>query len=283
MKISSSYAVAGVVGVLVGLMLPVLAAGAAPTDSFLRSEYEVMGASASNTAAGVLAADREPQRDRSGRKSEFDVGGDEDHESQGGDRQLGRKVKATLLSAVLPGAGQWYNGDRNKAYWMGGIEVGIWGAFLVFDHQGDSWKDSATDYAGIYAGTEGEHNDAYWITVGSFSDSDRYDDSRRREARALQEPYPDPTSAADSWQWVNDQRRQEFWRLWGDAHDSYDRRDYMYIAALINRVVSMVDAALGVDRVDGSLETSVLGLDMRLAVDPGLREPRARWSFARSF
>ena len=96
------------------------------------------------------------------------------------------------------------------------------------------------------------------------------------------EEYPVPRDAGQ-WEWANDQRRQEFWRLWGDAHDAYDRRDYMYVFALVNRVVSMVDAVMGVDRVDGSLEARVMGLDMQLAVDPDLADPGARWTFCRSF
>ena len=154
---------------------------------------------------------------------------------------------------------------------------------MVFDHMGDNWRDSAIDYAGVYAGTSGSHNDGYWITVGTYLDSDAYDDDRMREARALQEPYPDPTSEADAWQWVNNERRGAYWKLWGDAHDSYDRRDYMLAFALVNRVVSMVDAVLGVDRIDGNLGTSVLGMEVELAVVPALPDPGARWTVSRRF
>ena len=40
--------------------------------------------------------------------------------------RLGRQFKAGLLSAVLPGAGQFYNGHRQRAYLMAGTEAGIW-------------------------------------------------------------------------------------------------------------------------------------------------------------
>lgn len=270
---------------MVVLVVGAVAAQAADrpaANSFLRSEYEVLGAQASILPAAVLAADQ-PEPERRGRAGEFDVQRDDETERTGGPSNLNRKVKAALLSAVLPGAGQWYNGDRTRAYWMGGVEVGIWGAFFLFDHQGDSWKDSATDYASIYAGTSGSHDEGYWISVGSYMNSDDYYDALDREARALGEDYPVPRDAG-SWEWANNQRRQEFWRLWGDAHDAYDRRDYMYVFALVNRVVSMVDAVMGVDRVaDGALGTRVLGLDMQLAVDPDLTEPGARWTFSRSF
>lgn len=253
--------------------------GYAASGHFLRTEYLVMGAAASGGTLAVLAADDKPVA----RSDEFGWGEAKDEGNAEGTRNLGRKVKASLLSAVLPGAGQWYVGDRRRAYLMGGVEAGIWGAYLVFDNMGDNWRDSAIDYAGVYAGTGGSHNDAYWITVGTYMDSDAYDDARMREARALQEPYPDPTSPADSWQWVNNDRRQGYWKLWGDAHDSYDRRDYMLAFALVNRVVSMVDAVLGVDRMDGRIGTSLLGMEVELAVIPALPDPEARWSFSRRF
>lgn len=284
MRYPNSKHMGGALAVLLlALMLPLGEATAGEDGSarFLRSEYEVLGAQASALPASVLQADRE-QPERGGRASEFDVVEDGDEKEDGGPSNLSRKTKAAALSALFPGAGQWYNGDRARAYWMGGIEVGIWGAFFLFDHQGDSWKDSATDYASIYAGTSGSHDDGYWISVGSYANSDNYYDALDREARALGEDYPVSRDAGE-WEWANDQRRQEFWRLWGDAHDAYDRRDYMYVFALVNRVVSMVDAVMGVDRIDGSLEAQVLGLEMQLAVDPDLAVPGARWTFSRSF
>lgn len=255
------------------------------SNTFLRAEYLVLGAEASGSTNAILAADDKKDEKKPGRRGD-EFGWNEPDESSDGDgpRNLGKKVKASLLSAALPGAGQWYVGNRPRAYLMGGIEVGIWGAYVIFDQMGDSWKDSAVDYAMVYAGTSGSHNDAYWINVGSYMDSDRFDDDRNREARALQEPYPViPTTEADSWQWVNNQRRADFWNLWGDAHSSYDRRDYMLVFALVNRVVSMVDAVLGVDKMDGSLESSFMGLDLELAVVPQLPDPGARWTVTRRF
>ena len=268
------------------LSLLVLTAGtgiAGSTDesnSFLRAEYIVMGAQASGQPASILAAD-----DNKPRKRDEEFGWNLEGESgeQSGPRNFKKKAKAALLSAVFPGAGQWYVGNRPRAYLMGGIEVGIWGTYMIFDHMGDSWQDSAVDYAMVYAGTNGEHNDAYWINVGSYMHSDLYYEALLREARALEEPRPDPLSESDAWQWVNNERRQDFWRLWGDAHDSYDRRDYMYVFALVNRVVSMVDAVLGVDKMDGNLESSILGLDIKLAVVPELDDPGARWTVSRRF
>ncbi|MBU8870078.1 MAG: hypothetical protein KOO60_04275 [Gemmatimonadales bacterium] len=249
-------------------------------DAFLRTEYLVLGAEASGQAKAVLASDdKKPRR----RDDEFGSNLADESHSDGQTSNLGRKMKASLLSAVFPGAGQWYVGHRSRAYLMGGIEVGIWGSYVVFDLMGDSWRESAIDYSLTYAGTSGTHPDSYWINVGSYMDSDAFDEDRLREARALQEDYTGDTLAADSWQWVNNQRRLDFWRLWSDADNSYDRRDYMFIFAVVNRVVSMVDAVLGVDKMDGSIESSVMGLDLKLAVVPDLPDPGARWTVSRRF
>ena len=267
------------VAVLLAVLFLMVGSAAAEPNDFLRAEYLVLGAEASGQASAVLAADEKKQRRRD---SEFGWNEPEEESGESRNRNFGKKTKAALLSAVMPGAGQWYVGNRPRAYLMGGIEAAIWTTYVVFDHMGDGWQDSAVDYAMVYAGTSGAHNDAYWINVGSYMDSDAYYADLDREARALQEPYP-VERTADPWQWVNNQRRLDFWSLWGDAHDSYDRRDYMYVFALVNRVVSMVDAVLGVDKMDGNLESSILGLDVKLAVVSELNDPGARWTFTRRF
>ena len=85
--------------------------------------------------------------------------------------------------------------------------MAIWGAYLVFDHQGDNRMESAREYAGFYAGTSGDHNDDYWQAVGGYMDSDSYNDDLLREARALQEEATGLIDGEDAWQWVNESGR----------------------------------------------------------------------------
>jgi len=245
-------------------------------DDFLRSEYLILGARTG------LAFD---QVGGDGLSDEFGGGAavEEEKEEVQGPSHTGDKVKAGLLSAVLPGAGQFYNGQKSKAYIMGGVEVAIWTAYFVFDAQGDARMESAEEWAGIYAGTRGDHENSYWQNVGHYMDSDVYNESRLREARALQEAPSGLIGSGEAWQWVNEDRKDGYSKLRADGNSAYDRRDFMILFAVVNRAVSVVDAVLNAGKSDGVLETEVLGMNIGLEMLPSFTDPGARWVVSRSF
>lgn len=257
--------------------------------SFLRSEYLVLGDEASGSWRSLssnsgLAFD---QIGGDGLSDEFGGGAakaeEEEEDKVDGPSNTGDKVKAGLLSAVLPGAGQYYNGQKSKGYIMFGVEVAIWTAYFVFDAQGDASMESAAEWADIYAGTSGDHQNSYWQNVGHYMDSDAYNESRLREARALSETATGLISGSDEWQWVNQDRRDGYSQLRADGNAAYDRRDFMILFAVVNRAVSVVDAVLNAGHKDGLLETEVLGMNVELEMIPSFRDPGARWVVSRRF
>lgn len=275
------------------VLLAALGAGTAAAGDdpgFLRTEREVTGGSLSGSWRDLGQAGRAFEQ----------IGGDglDQTPKGGGGAGLadqpgvvgddapsvsGEKIKAGVLSLILPGAGQFYNGERKKAYIMAGIEAGIWITYFVFDAQGDNAMESSREYSGIYAGTGGDHPDSYWQAVGRYLDSDEYEDYLRREARATEQPLPPPLAPEDTWQWVNDDRKYNYQSLRADANAAYDRRDYMILFAVVNRAVSIVDAVIGAGKVDGQLETEVLGMNLSLGMLPSWQDPGARCTVARSF
>lgn len=274
----------------IGLLILLLPEQAAAVDlpdsgSFLRTESAVLGFSGTRTpfrSSPILALDQVGgeglQRD-----SEFGSAGSGDDEEDSGPTNLGRKFKAGALSAVLPGAGQYYNGQKKKAFIMAGAEVAIWTAYFVFDAQGDSRMENAREYAGIYAGTQGDHEESYWQSVGRYMDNDVYNDSRLREARALQEEVSGLIDGSDSWQWVNDDRRQSFNKLRADGNSAYDRRDFMILFAVVNRGIAVVDAVFGAGSRPGAIETDVMGMKMGVEMLPHWQDPGARCVVSGSF
>lgn len=204
-------------------------------------------------------------------------------QGQTGPSNVGEKFKAGLLSVVLPGAGQFYNGQRQKAYIMGGVEVAIWTAYFVFDTQGDNRLEDSRDFASIYAGTGGSHDDNYWQDVARYMDSDAYYEDQLREARALQEPTPPPLDPADYWQWVNEDRMFGYRQMRADAASAYDRRDFMILFAVLNRAVAVFDAVRNAGGKDDQPGTEVLGMNVRVEVDPLGPQPEARWIVSRGF
>jgi hypothetical protein len=195
--------------------------------------------------------------------------------------KTGRKVKSGLLSFILPGAGQYYNGERTKAYVFAGVEAAIWVSYLAFNSQGSNRTNTYQDYANIYAGVNGEHVERYWQAVGRYMDSDAYNESVRREARALGETPAGLVEPTDSWQWRNTVHLDTYQDLRANANRAYDRRDFMILFAILNRAVSVYDAVR--HNVDKTLSPEVMGFKVDLDVSPSLSRPRARCAFKRSF
>jgi len=220
-----------------------------------------------------------------GGNDEFAVVRDE-QEDDGGPSDTGRRLKAGALSLLVPGAGQFYNGDQGKALVMVGVEAVIWGAYLGFDRHADNLSEDYRNWAGIYAGTEGAHADSYWQSVGRYADSDAWYESQLREARAFGEPAPAPPPADQQWQWRSEDYRRSYQELRADANEAYDRRDLMILFAILNRAVSVFDAVRsGGVPADArpTLGARVLGADVALEVSSPLPSPQARatacWSF----
>ncbi len=242
--------------------------GIATDGAWLDTERAVLGAQASAlwTAAQL---------------SDSDVGGVR-VDRAGGPSSAGRKVKAGLLSLLLPGAGQYYNGDRDKAWVFAGVEAAVWASYFTFDAQGGSRTDTYEEYAVIYADVAGERSDdAYWRALGRYLDSDAYNESLLREARAFDIEPVELISAEDSWQWRNEDYFRVYQELRADAARAYDRRDFMTFFAIVNRVVAVYDAVR--NSVDDKLQGEVLGFHVEMSVSPSLRHPRTGCTFTRRF
>ena len=237
-----------------------------PAD-FTRTEYKLFGSQTSvqwTTLAANPDADSDPVLN-----------------AGQGNRDTSRRVKSGLLSFILPGAGQYYNGERTKAYVFAGVEAAIWVSYLAFDSQGSNRTDTFQEYANIYAGVSGEHVERYWQAVGRFMDSDAYNESIRREARALGESPTGLVEPAEAWQWRNEQHLETYQDLRANANKAYDRRDFMILFAILNRAVSVYDAVR--HSVDKTLSPEVMGFKVDLDVSPSLSRPRAKCAFKRSF
>lgn len=190
-----------------------------------------------------------------------DIGGLQGTES-GGPRNVGRKLTAGFLSLLVPGAGQLYNGDRGKALIFAGAEAAVWTSYLVFHFQAEGLTGDYRDYAGIFAGTSGEHTEPYWRAVGRYMDSDDYNVYLKKVARAEQVDATGLIEGDDVWFWRNERYLTNYQILRADANRAYDRRDFTVLFALINRAISVYDAVRGAGSSGHMLEVAGLGFDV---------------------
>lgn len=221
---------------------------AGPTDEFLAAEHAALGDGASSLwkAQDIGGSDIGGLRGRGG----------------GGPRNVGRKLTAGFLSLLMPGAGQLYNGDRGKALIFAGAEAAVWTSYLVFHTQAEGLSEDYRDYAGLFAGTSGEHGETYWRAVGRYMSSEDYNVYLRMVARAEQVDPTGQIEADDAWFWRNDRYLSNYQTLRADANRAYDRRDFTVLFALINRAVSVYDAVRGAGGSGHMLEVAGLGFDV---------------------
>ncbi len=221
---------------------------AAPAEDLLAAEHAALG----DRASSLWRA-----QDIGG----SDIGGTHREADSGGPRNLGTKIKAGLLSLLLPGAGQLYNGDRGKALLFAGAEAAVWTGYLVFHAQANGLSDDYREYASIFAGVDGDHTEKYWRAVGRYMTSDEYNEYLERVARAEQVEVSGLIEGSDVWFWRSEAARENYQLLRADAVRAYDRRDFTVLFALINRAVSVYDAVRGV-RGEHMLEVAGFGFDV---------------------
>lgn len=204
-----------------------------------------------------------------------------DDDDRGRPRDLGKKFTAGLLSLVLPGAGQYYNGDRSKAAVFLGAEAAVWTTYIVFNEQGEGYEEDYKQYAESYAGVSGEHDADYWSALSSYLDGDAYNEALLRDARA--NGIDDPTLLApeDVWQWRNQDYQYDYRSIRADAKRSYDRRDFMTAFAVINRIVSVVDAVRSAG--DDLLSAEVAGFRVDVDLASSLANPGTGCVISRNF
>jgi len=224
-----------------------VSAAACSAGDFLEAEAGILGAGASSL----------PSLQEIGGN---DIGGVRTG-TMNGPSHLGSRLKAGALSLVLPGLGQLYNGDRRKAMLFGGVEVGVWTSYLVLHTIARHAEDDYAEYAGLFAGVDGEQSELYWRSVGRYMSSAEYNMERIMSARVEGVEPAGLISDADAWFWRNEDYRANYKVLRADANRAYDRRDFTMLFAILNRAISVFDAVRGADG-DHMIEMSGIGLDL---------------------
>ncbi len=173
---------------------------------------------------------------------------------------------ALFRSALLPGWGQMHIGHSTRGIVFMGVEAVTWiGAGLsylegTFNRNDYRWL--AMEEAGIsISGRSSQFMD----DVGDFSSSDEYNDYIHRMARYY---YPDDPDAqrnyyesrarygSDGWYWTSEASRLDFADHLRKSKQWFRRSMYIAAFALVNRVVSVIDAAL-LDETEPGVYTSL--------------------------
>lgn len=161
---------------------------------------------------------------------------------------------AMVRSIVLPGWGQTHLGHKTRGAVFMGVEAATWlGAgfsYIQATWERDNFRMLALQKAGIDVArrSRGFQND-----VGNFMSSEDFNSYIRQLARYY---YPDDPAAqheyyqnnsvpdSDGWNWSGEADRLLYRDALRESREWYRRTAYIAMFAVVNRVVSGIDAAL---------------------------------------
>jgi len=174
--------------------------------------------------------------------------------------------RAILYSLLLPGLGELYIGNDNRAKTFFIVDGVLWTAFIVFQIQGHRREDSYQQYAQTFAGVASTgHSDDYYSAIGQFGSSDVYESELKKESRL--ELWPDVGYDAmeryylenrvedfEEWEWSSFDNRVDYRELRSSSTLAYRRSGYFLAAAALNRVIASLFAYQGVKSKRGELD-----------------------------
>ncbi|MCK5619497.1 MAG: hypothetical protein KAJ17_08855 [Candidatus Krumholzibacteria bacterium] len=176
--------------------------------------------------------------------------GDSETESTG---ELSMR-RAILYSLLLPGLGDWYAGNKERAKAFFVVDAAIWTTFFVFRVQGNQREEGYQNFATEFAGVSGTgHSDEFYSTIGQFNSSGDYEADFKKEHRidlwpdvgydAMEKYYVDNrVSDFQDWAWYTWELRVDYREMRSASKLSYRRSGYILALAVANRVVASIFA-----------------------------------------
>jgi hypothetical protein len=197
-------------------------------------------------------------------------GGVADSEDSQGSRVARKSIaKAFLLSALVPGAGQYYVGNRKKARVFFAAETMTWISYISFRTYGNWKKDDYIRYGNTYAGASlDDKDDEFLDMVAFYEDIDQYNTLGR--AFDPERPYY-PDTPEYHWRWPSEYHQQAFRELKNRSREAYRKSDFVLGIAIVTRIVSVVDAVRDATRINRKTQeefSRTNDLDFRFDVDP---------------
>jgi len=173
---------------------------------------------------------------------------------------LSRKVKknvsmgkAILFSALVPGWGEYYVGHHNKAKYFFAAEALTWVSFIGYRTYGSWKKKDFIRFAAERANAKlNGRDDSFLDLVGFYTDIDQYNTLGR--VSDPERPYLFDTPE-NHWRWQNEKDRASYRTLKNRSREAYRRANFMIGLAIIDRLISMIDAAHDARRAQTKINT----------------------------
>lgn len=179
------------------------------------------------------------------------------------------RFKAIALSALWPGAGELYLGNKKTASGFFVAEALIIAGYVSYKLAASEKQDDLIRYAETYAGVSATgKSDLYLDMVGFYTDNDHYN-SEGRVGDPDRPFYPD--DEVYHWRWQSEVQRSTYRELKNRQGQLSQKSDFVLTMAVANRVVSVITTAISSRRISsrsGQEFSSQLPDSFRLSLEP---------------
>jgi len=164
--------------------------------------------------------------------------------------------KAVFLSLLIPGTGEIYAKSYNRGAIFLGTELLTYFSYFQLKKELDWAVDDYKNFAGQYAGIEAQnYPDEFYQKIQDWDSSERYNDVVFRDARNFYLIYSNDREAYDEylrnnlytgdnvWEWNSTGNWRKYRGLRQHKQDIEIYTKFVVGAALITRLISVIDAA----------------------------------------
>ena len=188
-----------------------------------------------------------------------------------------KMYKAALLSALLPGLGEYYSGHTNRAIISGTAEAAIWTSYITFNVQEDMRRDGSIEYALAFAGARPGGDEDYFKAMGQFLRAEgpgQWNEFVRRRSRDTGEVVGREYTGDEAWGWTSIERFIEYRQLRRDMLSAEEHAQTAIAFAVANRIISIVSVVQAIRSDARHEKEDGLGLQLEfegLGASPGAR------------
>lgn len=160
-----------------------------------------------------------------------------------GQSEVGEKSKwkALGLSLLVPGAGQYYSGSKGRMKIFGSAEVFVWSGFFGLRAYGSWKKEDFKSWAAFRAGADvSDKSDEYFEKLTYYDNLDEYNQLELLYEGSRAVLFP--STPEFYWNWDSDESRSVYRDLRNQSKNAYRRSLLVLGAAVVNRILSGIDA-----------------------------------------
>ncbi|MBD3298479.1 MAG: hypothetical protein GF341_07490 [candidate division Zixibacteria bacterium] len=190
-------------------------------------------------------------------------------------------TKAAVYSLLLPGAGQWYAGDKNRAGVFLAGEGVMWAAFAYFKTVQTAKQDDYEAYALANAGINPEGKDDDFYRILSFYNSREEYNSAGRIIDPSRPYYPN--NEYWDWRWRSAADLEQYRDLRNQRAEARNRSRFALGALVVNRLLSAFDAWQVAKSVNRQARMEVTGWKVDVKGKPFGSDPKVMVTFKRKF